>query len=91
MNIFSTDLLIIGSGPASLMAALTSQDKREVTIVERDSKDFKLAKRILISGNGRANFFNEDLLSLNIDDEYKFLISDEKNNYSIYVFNSFFC
>ena len=56
------DVLIIGSGPASLMTAIIASKNRKITILEKDSKNFKLGKRILVSGNGRANFFNLSLL-----------------------------
>lgn len=82
------DLVIIGSGPASLMTAIRA-DKRKTTLIERPSKDNKLAKRILVSGNGRANFFNEDLLTLNINDKYLPFFFDGKKNYSQELLNYF--
>lgn len=56
-------IVLIGSGPASLMAAARLNDGHSITIIEKPSRNFLLGKRILVSGNGRANFFNEDLLS----------------------------
>lgn len=82
------DLVIIGSGPAALMLAIKA-NKRKVTIIEKPNRDNKLAKRILVSGNGRANFFNADLLSLNIRDEYKPFFFDGKKNYSEELLNYF--
>ena len=74
------DVLIIGSGPAGLMCAISIGKRRNVTLVEKPMKEFKLAKRILVSGNGRANFFNEQLLS-SIGEDYDFLIKDSSNHY----------
>lgn len=82
------DIVVIGSGPSGLMTSINIRN-RKTTIIEKPSKDNKLAKRILISGNGRANFFNADLLSLNINDEYKFFFFDGKRNYSEEVLKYF--
>ncbi|MFA6830317.1 MAG: NAD(P)/FAD-dependent oxidoreductase, partial [Bacilli bacterium] len=57
------DVLILGSGPAGLLSGLIASEKRQVTIVEKPDRHFLLGKRILVSGNGRANFFNSDLLN----------------------------
>ena len=56
-------IVLIGAGPASLMAASKLDEGHSITIIEKPSRNFLLGKRILVSGNGRANFFNEDLLS----------------------------
>ncbi len=56
-----SDVLIIGGGVGGLLTALQASP-RKVTILEKDYNNFELAKRILVSGNGRANFFNAALL-----------------------------
>ncbi|MFA6874226.1 MAG: NAD(P)/FAD-dependent oxidoreductase [Bacilli bacterium] len=56
------DVLVIGGGPCGLLAALTASEKRKVLLLEKPDKHFSLGKRILVSGNGRSNFFNEELL-----------------------------
>ena len=57
-------LAVIGSGPAALMAVSLLKDTYDVFLFEKPSRTNTLGKRILVSGNGRANFLNEDLLSL---------------------------
>lgn len=74
------DVLVIGSGPAGIMASILASKKRRVVLIEKPSKEFKLAKRILVSGNGRANFFNEDLLSP--FGMYEPLLRDDKHDYA---------
>lgn len=57
-----SDVLVIGSGPSGLVFSAVAAKNKSVTLLEKESKVFKLGKRILVSGNGRANFFNENLL-----------------------------
>ena len=50
---------IIGGGIAGLTAAINlKKDNNEVIILEKNSE---LGKKILLTGNGRCNFFNEDM------------------------------
>lgn len=58
----SCDVLVIGGGVAGTFLSSLLGGKRKVTLLESDSKDNCLAKRIKVSGNGRCNFFNEDFL-----------------------------
>lgn len=58
----SCDVLVIGSGPSGLLASLIASKKRKVVLLEKPGRHFQLGKRILVSGNGRANFFNDALL-----------------------------
>ena len=57
-----SDVLIVGGGVSGIFAALLASKQRKVTIIEKPGRNFQLGKRILVSGNGRANFFNEDIL-----------------------------
>ncbi len=52
------DVVIIGGGAAGMVAAITAARKnKKVTIIEKNDK---LGKKILVTGNGRCNYFNED-------------------------------
>lgn len=52
------DLVIIGAGPAGLTAAITAAKRgKKVTIIERNNK---CGKKLLITGSGKCNYFNED-------------------------------
>ncbi len=62
MEARSFDVIVVGAGPAGLISSLLISKKKRVLLVEKGGHDFVLGKRILVSGNGRANFFNEDLL-----------------------------
>lgn len=67
-----SEILVIGSGPSGLMASILASERYQVTLVERDGKQFQLGKRILVSGNGRANFFNANLLNAETYDKKEF-------------------
>lgn len=77
-----SDVLVIGGGPAGIMAAVLACENRKVTLLEKPSRVNSLGKRILVSGNGRANFFNEDLLSENLFPDYEFLFRDDGHDYA---------
>ena len=58
-------VIIIGGGPAGMMAAITAaEDRNEVIIIEKNNK---LGKKLLITGKGRCNITS----SLEIDDFIK--------------------
>lgn len=76
MKRLKTNVLIVGGGVSGIISGILCSEKKEVLLLEKPARDFKLGKRILVSGNGRANFFNEDLLTGNIEEKYQFLLSD---------------
>lgn len=52
------EVVVIGGGASGLTAAITAaRNGKKVTILERNNK---CGKKILITGNGRCNFWNED-------------------------------
>lgn len=48
-------VIVIGGGPAGMMAAISAADKYMVTIIERNEK---LGKKLFITGKGRCNVTN---------------------------------
>ena len=51
-------VVVIGAGASGILAALRASKKNDVTIVEGNDK---IGKKILITGNGKCNFWNEDI------------------------------
>lgn len=49
------DVIIIGAGPAGLMAAVEASKNNKVLIIERNDKP---GKKLLLTGNGRCNLTN---------------------------------
>ena len=82
METLFKDVLVIGSGPSGLLSGILASKQRKVTLIEKPGKNFMLSKRILVSGNGRANFYNEDLLTHSIKKEYLPILEDEEHDYS---------
>ena len=53
-----TKILIIGAGASGLIASIYAKDENnEVILLERNPEP---AKKILVTGNGRCNYYNED-------------------------------
>ncbi len=53
------NIVIIGAGPAGLMAAIKSKNKNNnVTILEKNSN---AGKKLLITGSGRCNYYNSNI------------------------------
>ena len=63
--------VVIGAGPSGVIYALkVKHDNPKDTVIILESSD-KVLKRILVSGNGRANFYNEELLNNSIEKAYE--------------------
>ena len=54
-----TNVVIIGGGASGLVCAIEAAKNKNnhITILERNSE---CAKKILATGNGRCNYFNDD-------------------------------
>jgi predicted Rossmann fold flavoprotein len=48
-------IVVIGAGPAGIMAAITAANKHEVVLVEKNEK---IGKKLFITGKGRCNVTN---------------------------------
>ena len=48
-------IIIIGGGPAGMMAAVTASSKHEVVLIEKNEK---LGRKLYITGKGRCNITN---------------------------------
>jgi predicted Rossmann fold flavoprotein len=75
-----TDILVIGAGPAGMMAALTAADMGEnVVLAERNER---IARKLGITGAGRCNITNQadvEELIANIPGNGRFLYSAFRN------------
>ena len=66
---YNADVLIIGGGPAGMMAAISAaREGADVTILEHNDR---IGKKILSTGNGRCNFTN-------VNQSSKYYRSDNK-------------
>lgn len=62
------EIVVIGAGASGLTAAIEIAKKNKVTIVERYDN---CAKKILVTGNGRCNYWNEDFDSRHFNSNNK--------------------
>lgn len=84
------EVIVIGGGASGLTAAITAaRNGKDVTIIERNNK---CGKKILITGNGRCNFWNEDknLSHYHSSTPYllKEFITEERQNSVLKFFDS---
>ncbi|MBE6991026.1 MAG: NAD(P)/FAD-dependent oxidoreductase [Ruminococcaceae bacterium] len=90
MKKFTSDVAVIGGGPAGLMAAITAADRgKSVIIVERNSS---CGKKLLITGKGRCNVTNNcscDEVMTNIPRNPRFMFSSLEAFSPIDVMNWF--
>lgn len=77
-----TKIVVIGGGASGLVASIFAKDKNnEVIILEKNNT---CGKKILITGNGKCNYFNEDFTinhyrSSNLKILEKIITNDNKN------------
>lgn len=84
------EVVIVGGGSSGLTAAITAaRNGKDVTIIERNNK---CGKKILITGNGRCNFWNtdENLSHFHSSNSnlLKEFITDERKNSILKFFDS---
>ena len=84
------EVVIIGGGASGLTAAITAaRNGKDVTLIERNNK---CGKKILITGNGRCNFWNtdEDISHYHSSNPnlLKEFITDERKNSILKFFDS---
>ncbi len=84
------NIIIVGGGASGLVSAIyAAKNRSKITILEKNSN---LGKKILITGNGKCNYWNEDLSlqhynSQNI--EYlKSILSDNNKKEILKLFNN---
>lgn len=53
-------VVVIGGGPAGMMAAITAANKYKVLLIEKNEK---LGKKLFITGKGRCNVTNKKDIS----------------------------
>ena len=51
-------VVVIGAGASGIIASLVASKENEVTLLERNDK---IGKKILLTGNGRCNYWNSDI------------------------------
>ena len=84
------EVVIVGGGASGLTAAITAaRNGKDVTIIEKNNK---CGKKILITGNGRCNFWNtdENLSHFHSSNSnlLKEFITDERKNSILKFFDS---
>ncbi len=81
------DIVIIGGGASGLVAAITAARRgKKVTILEKNEK---CGKKLLLTGNGRCNYWNEDMSLSHFHSSEKELIKNiinEKNEEKVLAF-----
>ena len=84
------EVVIVGGGASGLSAAITAaRNGKDVTLIERNNK---CGKKILITGNGRCNFWNTDVdlshFHSSNSNLLKEFITDERKNSILKFFDS---
>ena len=68
------DVVVIGGGASGLVAAIyAARNGKKVTILEKNNT---CGKKILVTGNGRCNYFNEDQNLIHYRSQNNELIKD---------------
>ena len=51
-------VVVVGAGPAGILASIFASKNNEVIILERNSSPLK---KLLLTGNGKCNYFNDNV------------------------------
>ena len=83
------NIAIIGAGASGLVCAIKASVNNKVTIYEKNNK---VGKKILVTGNGKCNYFNDDFditkYNSNNIDILSTIITDDNKNKVLELFNS---
>lgn len=66
-------VIVIGGGASGIIAAIKASEVSDVTIIEGNSK---IGKKILVTGSGRSNFWNESISEKNYNEESHELLKE---------------
>ena len=69
---------IIGGGFSGVISSIYASKLNEVTIFERNND---ILKKLLLTGNGRCNYFNSNI----VEEKYKNQIKEFSKEMSIYM------
>jgi predicted Rossmann fold flavoprotein len=76
-------VIVIGGGPAGIMAAISSSKQNEVILIERNNE---IGKKLRLTGGGRCNITN----NRNIEDFFDKVVNNKKFLYSsFYTFSNY--
>ena len=75
-------IIVIGAGPAGIMAALSASKSNKVTLVERNNE---IGKKLRLTGGGRCNITN----NRDIEEFFEKIVTNKKFLYSaFYTFSN---
>ena len=81
-------IVIIGGGPSGVICALHAKRKdNEVIILERNNT---LLKKLLMTGNGKCNYFNDEIIIDNYESNNKEVLENIITNDNIDKVRDFF-
>lgn len=76
-------VIVIGAGPAGIMAALSASKNNEVILIERNSE---IGKKLKLTGGGRCNITN----NRDIEEFFEKIVTNKKFLYSaLYTFTNY--
>ena len=77
------NVIVVGGGPAGIMAALTSAKNNDVILIERNSE---IGAKLKLTGGGRCNITN----NRDIEEFFDKIVNNKKFLYSaLYTFSNY--